>query len=168
MTHSASTSCRTCAKTLDQALSVVRALQEPHVFGLHQQQGLSMQQQQSGLQQHRSGLQSHSSGLQAHLSGQQQQQQLPSGLQQQHSGLQHAHAGLQLQQNGLSPHQSGLQQRHSGPGTLSGVQRQGSMTKFTNHSLQRSLSAQSSQPTPVTLVSPVTLHMLASHLCVCF
>lgn len=148
------------------AASATIALQEPHAFGLHHQQGLGLQQQPSGLQQHLSGLQSHSSGLQSHNSGQQQQQQQPpTGLQQQHSGLQHAHAGLQLQQNGLSSHQSGLQQRHSGPGPLSGIQRQGSMTKFTNHSLQRSLSAQSSQPTPVTLVGPA-LHMMASKLCV--
>ncbi|KAK9867133.1 hypothetical protein WJX84_011865 [Apatococcus fuscideae] len=106
--------------------------QDPSGLGLQQQPtvlqqqplGLQQQQQPMGLQQHHSGLQQHHSGLQHQNSGLQQLQQ-PMGLQQQHSGL---------------------QQRTSGPSCLSGIQREGSMTKFGNNSMRRTASAQPTLP----------------------
>ena len=89
------------------------------------------------------------------------------GLQSRHSGLQSHHSGmqpptsLQHQTSGLQLPQHGLQQRHSGNTPMgSGIQREGSMTKFTNP-LRRTMSAQPSLSTAVTMVRPaMTMCML--------
>ena len=50
---------------------------------------------------------------------------------------------------GLQQQHSGLQQRTSGPSCLSGIQREGSMTKFGNNSMRRTASAQPTLPNSV-------------------